>query len=368
MKYKALTFSLAATVIVLTAGLWWLSTSPRTAYSCAQVQYEDITTTLTVSGTITHSKEIAITPRITGSVSTINVKSGQKVSKGQVLMTLQAIPDLSKLEIAEESVDLEEIALKQADADFVRAQQLYEGKAISEKEYEAARNSLAIAKNRYTSAVNQRRIITDGNSGRKTSDNASIVFSPIDGEVTEIFVDEGETVAAMGFTGTGTMLCRIGDDGPLVFKGNVDETDIASLKEGDRATLVLGAFPDKTIPAIITSISTFGQTQKGFTLFEIEADLGSVPKGVNLRCGFSANAHIRTGCHKHVLSLGEECIKFDEFSSAYVLKLVSPVENVRHQKWEKVYVTLGESDGSKIQIISGLEEGDYVQSNTSTIL
>jgi len=182
--------------------------------------------------------------------------------------------------------------------------------------------------------------------------------------VTEVFVNEGETVSAFGPISGGTTLCGVADDGPLVFKGNVDEIDVVSLYEGASVSLVLGALPDVYLPAVVSSISPFGQSRNGFTQFEIKAALDSIPSGIHLRSGFSANAQIRTSCVEQVLSLPEECIRFDESRTPYVFRLTSSPEDERHQKWETVYVELGISDGSMIQILSGLNENDVIRSKT----
>lgn len=364
MKNKTTFIIIGAVVIVLLAVLWLFSRNPKTVFACAEAGYADISSTLTVSGKITPDREIGIKPHISAYVSAIHVKTGDRVRKGQLLMTLTPIPDASLLEEADAEIKLQSIALEQAKVDFERAEKLFEGGSIPRKEYEAARNALAAAKERSTLAANRRRIIVNGGSARSAQNNASRICSPVDGVVAEIAVDEGETVSPSGIAAGGSTLCKIADNGPLVFKGDVDEIDVVALREGIPVNIVLGALPDKVLTGELTSISSFGQTRNGFTQFEIKASVVSVPEGVELRSGYSANAKIETGRVENVLAVPEECIRFDENLEPYVLRLISSPGKIRHQRWEPVPVTLGISDGQYYQIESGLEEGDLVQSKT----
>lgn len=348
--------------IVALVILWLFSRNPKTVYSFSEVSYADIASTMTISGRIAPEKEVEIKPHISAYVSDILVRCGDTVKKGQRLMILEAIPDVFALEEADAAVKLEEIALEQAQTDFERAEKLFAGKSISTKEYEMAKNALAVAKEHLTLAHNRRSIIVSGGSTRSPKHNESVVLSPVDGVVSEIPVNEGETVSPFGLVSFGTTLCKVSDNGPFVFKGNVDEADISAIRKGMKVNLVLGAFPDTVIPAEVISISSFGRTGKGFTQFEIEASLISVPEGIELLSGFSANAKIETDRVEHTLSIPEECIRFDVNRMPYVLRLTSSPRNVRHQHWEKVPVTLGISDGRIIQVTSGLEEKNLVQS------
>lgn len=353
--YKILLIAAIGLALVL---FLYLSRGSSVYYECAQVSYSDIVSTLTVSGKITSSQEIEVKPRIEAYVSSINVKSGDRVSKGQLLMTLDAIPDMALLEDAEAQVELQDIALKQAELDFKRATTLWEAKSISKKEYEAAQNALASARELKKSAENKKLIISRGGS---STVNGSKVVSPIDGVVAEVIVHEGEMVNAIGMGSPGSPLCRIADNGPLLFKGNVDEIDIASISVGMPAELTLGALPSQKLHATISEIEAFGHTKNGYSQFEIKANLGDIPQGVVLRSGYSANAQIAVAQVSHVLSIPEGCIKFDENLNPYVLRLVSDINNVRKQEWEQVPVTLGINDKKNIQVLSGLNENDFIQ-------
>lgn len=363
MKIKKSLYLSIAFALVLLLILWLFSRTPRNIYSYVEACYSDIASSITISGKISSDIEVEIKPRISAYVSKIPVKCGDTVEKGQCLAILEAIPDILALEDANAAIELEKIALKQAETDFERAEMLYAGQNISTKEYEQFRNALSVAKEKMAHALNRRDIVVDGSSGRSPKYDESIVRSPIDGVISAIFVNEGETVSPIGKS-----LCIVADNGPLVFKGTVDETDIMSICKGMELTLVLGAVPDAVVLAEIVSVSSFGRNEGGYTQFEIEAALTSVPDDVQLRSGFSANARIVTRRAEHVLSVPEECIHFDQNHMPYVLRLTSSPKNKRHQNWEQVPVTLGISDGRTIQITSGLSEHDSVRSlSKSTI-
>lgn len=361
MKLKSSIIISSAVVLVLLAVLWLFSRTPKTVYSYTAAGYADIVSTITVSGKLSPEKEVDIKPHIYAYVSDILVHCGDEVKKNQQLFKLEAIPDVFALEEADAAVELETIALKQAQTDFERAEILFAGNSISTKEYELAKNALDVAREHLVLATNRRSIIVNGSSKRSSQYNESVVLSPVDGIVSEIFVNQGESVSPFGPGSLGTAICRIADNGQLVFKGNVDETDISFIHKGMKVSLVLGAFPDTEVQAEIISISSFGRSYSGFTQFEIRASLNSVPQNIELRSGFSANAKIETNRAEHVLSVPEECIRFDKNSMPYVMRLTSAPGNMRRQRWESVPVTLGISNGRIIQVLSGLEENDIVQ-------
>lgn len=364
MKLQTRLFVFGIVAVLALAVLWIFSRNPKDVYSIAEVRYANITSTMTISGKIAPEKEVEVKPHISAYVSKILVRSGDNVKKGQRLMTLEAIPDVFALEEAEAAVELKKIALKQAQTDFERAKKLFAGRSISAKEYETAVNALDVAKTQLNLAQNQRSIIASGGSKRSSQHNESVILSPIDGVVSNIPVSEGESVAPIGIASLGTTLCKVADNGPFVFKGYVDETDISVISKGMKVSLVLGAYPDIEIPAEIVSVSSYGKLTEGFTQFEIKASMNTLPKGVELHSGFSANAKIETRSLQHVLSVPEECIRFDENRIPYVLRLTSNPNRVRNQRWEKVPVEFGISDGRIIQVISGLEENDFVQTLT----
>lgn len=353
---KGLSLSVVFALVLLLI-LWQLSRTPGKYYSYTEACYADIASTITISGKISSDREVEIMPRISAYVSDIPVKCGDIVKKGQCLAILEAIPDIFALEEANAAVELERIALKQAETDFERASNLYAGQNISTKEYEQALNALSIAEEKLAFALNRRSIVVGGSSERSPEYDESVVHSPVDGVISAIYVNQGETVSRIG-----KPICTVADNGPLVFKGYVDETDVVYIGKGMELTLVLGAVPDIVIPAEIVSVSSFGRSEGGFTQFEIKASLTSVPDGIELRSGFSANARIVTRKADHVLSVPEECIRFDKNHMPYVLRLTSSPRNRRHQRWEQVPVTLGISDGKTIQVISGLEEHNLVRS------
>jgi len=355
---RSLKIFLVIAAIACVALLVVLSRDPKDVFECEEVQYSDITSTLTVSGKISALNEIEVKPRIEAYVSSIHVKCGDRVSKGQVLMTLEAIPDLALLESADTEVELQKIALRQAELDFQRAATLIEGNSISQKEYEAAINNLSAAKEQMKLANNKRMIVANG--GSKNND-ASKVLSPVDGIVSEVIVHEGEAVNAISYASPGTPLCRIADGGPLVFKGDVDEVDIASITVGMPAVLTLGALPSQTIQATVTEIESFGHAKNGYTQFEVTASISDTPQDVVLRSGYSANADITIETANHVLSIPEGCIMFDDNLNPYVIRLVSDRKGSQ-QKFEEIPVTIGINDKQNVQILSGLAEHDMVKS------
>ena len=151
--------------------------------------------------------------------------------------------------------------------------------------------------------------------------------------------------------------------GNLIFKGNIDETDVGMVRVGMPMTITVGAIEGKTFPATLEYISPQVKTSTDGTSagqFEIKAAIGrGYTSGI--RSGYSANANIILQKATHVISIPEGCIEFaGDTSYVYVLT------NTQPQTFTRRRVYTGLSDGVRIEIKSGLKAGDKVRGNAVT--
>ena len=189
--------------------------------------------------------------------------------------------------------------------------------------------------------------------------NTTIVTSPISGLVLNVPVKEGSSVSATSMFSDGTTVCTVADMSDVLFKGNIDETEVARLRVGMPTTLVLGAMQDIKVPATLEYISPEGVEQNGVTKFEVWAAV-NIPEGIDVRSGYSVNARIVTEEHKGALSIDEASVVFDA-DSAYVYRLTSSPEDLSSQEWERIPVKVGMSNGIYVEILQGVNAGDHLR-------
>jgi HlyD family secretion protein len=144
----------------------------------------------------------------------------------------------------------------------------------------------------------------------------------------------------------------------LIFRGNIDETEVGKVKEGMPIMLTVGAINNEKFDAELEYISPKGVEQNGAVLFEIKAAV-KVPDSIFIRAGYSANAEIVLSQATDVLTIPESTVEFSNDSAfVYIVKAEKP-----EQLFEKKHVTIGLSDGINIEIREGLTTEDKIRGN-----
>ncbi len=136
----------------------------------------------------------------------------------------------------------------------------------------------------------------------------------------------------------------------LIFKGNVDETEVGSLKVGMPMTITIGAIPDYSSETVIEYISPKGVETNGANTFELKAAIDS-ESGMQLRSGYSANATVALTRSDSVLRVPESVVEFAG-DSTFVYLLTDTVET---QKFTRKPIATGVSDGINIEVKSGID-------------
>jgi HlyD family secretion protein len=155
----------------------------------------------------------------------------------------------------------------------------------------------------------------------------------------------------------GTTIATVADMNDLIFRGNIDETEVGRLHEGMPVKITLGALQDMEFQAELEYISPKGVEENGANQFEIKAAI-RVPDSVTVRSGYSANAEIVLQRVQDVLTIPESCVEFSgDTTFVYVLTQNEP------QLFNRQQVSIGMSDGINIEIKDGLAEGQKVRGN-----
>mgnify|MGYP002238335007 FL=1 len=273
-----------------------------------------------------------------------------------MIAKVKVIPDMSQLSSAESRVRLADINLKQAEIDFQREKGLYDKQLVSADEYDKVRQTLNQAKEEKAAAIDALEVVRDGVSRSNASASSTLIRSTISGLILDIPVKVGNSVILSNTFNDGTTIASVADMGDLIFKGNIDETEVGQLVTGMEMKITIGALQNLKFNAQLEYISPKATENNGANQFEIKAAV-SVPEGNKIRSGYSANAEIVLASAKNVLTVPESAIEFSG-SDTFVYIVKGSGED---KTYERRKVTTGLSDGVNIQIKSGLSAKDRVR-------
>ena len=307
-KYiKIAVLVLVALVFIGTFVFLYQKSQPKeTVYDILIPEVTDLIQTTVATGKIEPRDEVEIKPQISGIIAEVYKEAGQTVRKGEVIAKVKVIPELGTLNSAESRVRLAEINGRQAETDLGRMEKLYE--------------------------------------------------STIDGLILDVPIKVGNSVIMSNTFNDGTTIATVADMGDLIFRGNVDETEVGRIREGIPVKITLGALQNMRFNANLEYISPKSVENNGANQFEIKAAI-SVPDSITIRSGYSANAEMVLQRANQVVAVPESAIEFSGDSTfVYVM-----TDSLPAQKFERRPVVTGISDGIKIEIKQGLKTGEPVR-------
>ena len=358
---------LVAAVFIGTFVFLYLGSRPKEKrYETLETSRQDIVRTTVVTGKIEPRDEVAVKPQISGIITELLKEAGQRVEAGEVIAKLKVIPDMQQLSSAESRVRLATINRDQTARDHERQKTLYDKGLISANEYEKARQAYDQAREELAAAQDNLEVVRDGASRSNASASNTLVRSTISGIILDIPVKVGNSVILSNTFNDGTTIATVADMGNLIFRGNIDETEVGRLHPGMNMDITIGAMQDVRFDAALEYISPKATEQGGANQFEIKAAV-TIPTGnatdsnstTLIRSGYSATAKIVLEKARNVLTIPEAAIHFNGDSTfVYVVK---DGDNARN--YEQRAVTTGLSDGINIQILSGLAADEKVRGN-----
>lgn len=325
------------------------SQTPETSYFTVSPSRGSIERSTVLTGKIEPRDEIEIKPQISGIISEILVEAGDNVNEGDVIAKIKVIPDDSQLSSALNRVTNAKIELEDANVKYERDKALYEKKVISREEFETSEKNYKKAKEELESAEDSYNIVREGVSKYNASESNTLVRATITGLVLDVPVKVGSSVIQANTMNDGTTIATVADMNKLIFKGNVDETEVGSLRLGMPMDISIGAMPDLKPLATIEYISPKGDDSSGANSFEIKAAL-VIDNPEGLRAGYSANATVVLERASDVITLPESTVTF-EGDSTFVFIRTDSASN----SYERRPVTTGLSDGINIEIKEGVD-------------
>ena len=356
--FKYIMMALAAVVFIGTFVFLYIKSQPKPVeYNEFEPKQMDIRKTTVVTGKIEPRNEVNVKPQISGIITEILKEAGQKVEAGEVIAKVKVIPDMSSLSAAQARVRLAGINERQARTDFEREKALFDKGLVSTDEYDKIAQALRQAREESAAAQDNLEVVRDGVSKTNASASSTLIRSTVTGLILDIPVKVGNSVILANTFNDGTTIATVANMNDLIFRGNIDETEVGRLTTGMTMKITIGALQDLKFDARLEYISPKATDQNGANQFEIKAAVNLPTSSEQIRSGYSANAEIVLAEARGVLSVPESAIEFsgnDTF--VYVVK-----GSGKEKTYERRKVTTGLSDGINIEIRSGLKKGETVR-------
>jgi len=327
-------------------------------YDITEVKQGTIESTTVATGTVSPRDEILIKPQISGIILEVFKEAGDLVKTGDVIATIQVVPESQSLSAAESQLNIATINLNLTTTEYNRQKQLFERGVISQEEMDQSEAAYKKALEDADNAKDNLDIIKTGISKKTAQYSNTQIRSTITGMILDVPVKVGNSVIQANTFNEGTTIASVADMNDMIFIGKVDETEVGRISVGMPIVLSIGAIEDKKFDATLEYVAPKGVEENGAILFEIKA-AAQIPDSTEIRAGYSANAQIILAKAENVLTIPESSISFSNDSAfVYTLKETEPV-----QTYDRKYVTTGLSDGINIEIKSGLQLGDKVRGN-----
>lgn len=372
--FKIVIALLVALVFIGMFVFLWMKSQPKPdVYEEFTPEVMDLKKTTVVTGKIEPRNEVNVKPQISGIIAEIMKEAGDHVQAGEVIARVKVIPDMQQLSSAQARVRLATVNAQQAKTDLDREQVLFDKGLVSADEYDKIRQAYRQAREEVTAATDQLQVVRDGVSKSNASASSTLIRSTITGLILDIPVKVGNSVILSNTFNDGTTIATVANMGDLIFRGNIDETEVGSLVAGMPMQITIGAMQDLTFDATLEYISPKAVESNGANQFELKAAVlqrqinkqAKAPqrvgeKGISvaqIRSGYSANANIVLAEVKQALTIPESAIEFSEGNTfVYVIKGEGD-----KKEYERRSVKTGLSDGIRIEILSGITKKDLIR-------
>lgn len=358
MNKRNITIAIAAIVVIGAALFFFMGKKKDTkvSFETAKAQTTTIKTSVTATGTIEPVTSVTVGTQVSGIVSHLYVDYNSVVKKGQVIAELDRTNLISELNSAKATLSSEQSDMHYQRANYKRYQELYKKGLVSADEYESAKLN-------YDRAVESVKSAQQSVARAQTNLGYATITSPIDGIVLSKSVEEGQTVAASFST---PELFTIAQDlTNMQVVADVDEADIADVKEGSKVTFTVDAYPDDVFQGSVKQVRQSATTTNNVVTYEVV--ISAPNSDLKLKPGLTANITITTNERTNVCAVPVKALRFNPNEI-----MLSPDEKIvncdaKNKVWVKqgqtiraIAVETGISDGTLTEIISGLKAGETV--------
>ena len=328
----------------------------KVEFETAKVEKQNISTSITATGTIEPVTSVTVGTQVSGIVSKLYVDYNSVVKKGQVIAELDKTNLISELNRAKADLTSAQSSLNYETSNFNRYKTLFEKGLVSADEYESAKLSFERARQTVNSS-------SESVQKAQTNLGYATITSPIDGVVLSKSVEEGQTVAASFNTPELFTIAQDLTDMRVI--ADIDEADIGGVKEGQRVTFTVDAFPDDKFEGQVTQVRQQATTSSNVVTYEVV--ISAPNKDLKLKPGLTANVTIYTLEKNDVLAAPAKALRF--MPNEALLSKGQQIEDVeaKTKVWTlegntfKAHaVEAGTSNGMLTEIVSGISAGTEV--------
>ena len=356
---KKKTLVIVAVAAIAALAVWLLSggkKEEKITFDTAAVAPVNIMNSITATGTIEPVTSVTVGTQVSGIVSKLFVDYNSVVKKGQVIAELDKTNLMSQLNTAKTQLATAQSQLNYQTANYKRYKTLFEKGLVAADDFDNAKLSYTQAKEQVASAKEEVQ-------RAQTNLGYATITSPIDGVVLSKSVEEGQTVAASFST---PELFTIAQDlTNMQVVADVDEADIGDVKEGERVTFTVDAYPDDTFEGEVKQVRQEATTTNNVVTYEVVI---SAPNAdLKLKPGLTANVTIYTAERKGVLSVPSKALRFTPQKETVGKMKIVDVANAKNKVWTiegnsivAHKVNIGMTDGTNTQIVGGIAEGTKV--------
>jgi HlyD family secretion protein len=354
----------------------------------AKVSRGDVAKSVVATGKVQPITKVEVKSKASGIVTALDTDINDQVHKGQLLAQLdqQEILDQvnaqkatlaaaqSNSRAAEAAITLDKVNAEAPDLPmykhtYERAREMQADGVVSAQALDDAQQKYLAAANLRDKAVSQISVDTAklhqaqaqvqqaqaALSQLEEQLSYTNITSPMDGVVLSRDVEKGDAVSSILVLGsTATLVMTVGDTHQVYVQGKVDEADIGKVFLGQPARIKVESFRDKTFLGRVTRIAPLGVEKDNVTTFEVRVSIDN--PGGELKANMTANAEILLDEHKNVLTVPEQAVKYDKDRNA----TIEVPDATQKAGRRTVAVVTGLSDGTKIEVVRGLNENDPV--------
>ena len=356
-NFKLFVALLIAMVFIGTFVFLWKKSQPQpVAYEEFTPKTMDISKTTVITGKIEPRNEVNVKPQISGIITNLYKEAGDRVQAGEVIAKVKVIPDMQQLSSAEARVRLANMNVGKAKVDYDREKTLFDKGLVSADEYDKIAHAYHQAQEELTAANDHLQVVRDGVSKSNANASSTLIRSTITGLILDVPVKVGNSVILSNTFNDGTTIASVADMNDLIFRGNIDETEVGQLVTGMPMEITIGALQNLKFDASLEYISPKAVEAGGANQFEIKAAV-NVGGSHYVRSGYSANAQIELASAKNVLTIPESAIEFSG-NDTYVYVIKGTEDN---KTYERKKVQTGLSDGLNIEIKGGIGAKDLIR-------
>ena len=344
------------TTLLIAAALTACGEKAKVEYTSEAAAKQNISTSITATGTIEPVTEVEVGTQVSGIIDRIYVDYNSEVHKGQIIAELDKTNLLSELASAQSNLNNSQASLTYQTANYKRYKALYEKGLVSANDYENAKLS-------YEQAVQQVKVQQQNVQKAQTNLGYATITSPIDGIVLSKEVEEGQTVASAMTTPTLFIIAQDLTDMRVI--ADIDEADIGGVKEGQRVSFTVDAFPDDTFEGKVTQVRQEATTESNVVTYEVV--ISAPNEHLKLKPGLTANVTIYTRERNGVLAVPSRAIRFtpnevllQEDETVIDTDAPTKVWTKEGNTFKAHKVETGMSNGIYTEIISGIKPGTEV--------